>query len=101
MLDHMLFNKLKWWNSKDEPLIGKTCRVKNAVKTSAYTFENGNAYAKYNLYNLNAQLDITGGEILGEQKSAKFDDGSIHHMISYDSRGKWWLKLEDCEISGD
>lgn len=101
MLDHLLFNKLKWWNSKDEPLIGKTCRVKNAVETSAYTFESGNVYAEYELDTLVGQLDITGGVILGEQKSAKLDDGSIHHMISYDSRGKWWLKLEDCEISGD
>ena len=96
-VDHLIFNKLKWWNSKDEPLIGKHAEVKKTAK-NVYVWESS-AHGFYAYHDTDGP---TSGTIRGETTSVKFYGASTPsdvHMISLDPDSEYWYKVEDVTIS--
>lgn len=98
-VDHLIFNKLKWWQSNEAPLIGKHAEVKKSAR-NFYIFESsGSGFYAYPA----TDEDVKSGTIHGEIRSAKFygtNTSTETHMVCIDPGGKYWYKVEDVTISG-
>lgn len=95
MLDHMLFNKLKWWDSTDRPLIGK--RITASLDTY-HTVKAGFNFTAEDYGNVPAKTRVENALIVAAYKfNGLAGNAPSGTYILTDQDNAKWLRLDGTE----
>ncbi|EEX29382.1 hypothetical protein [Lactobacillus crispatus] len=98
MLDHMIFNKLKWWDSTNRPLIGK--RITASLDTY-HTVKAGFNFTAADYSNVPAKTKVENALIVAAYKfNGSAGNAPSGTYILTDQDNSKWLKLDGSEKLG-
>lgn len=98
MLDHMIFNKLKWWDSTNRPLIGK--RITASLDTY-HTVKAGFNFTAADYSNVPAKTKAENALIVAAYKfNGSAGNAPSGTYILTDQDNSKWLKLDGSEKLG-
>ena len=97
MLDHMIFNKSKWWEAQNQPLIGKQVK---GVSVARYRLE-GNSYNSLSFeVSTKAPVDVQGKVVAEAHNSAgTFVVTDDQSRLGFSGSNEWF-KIDDLTIFG-
>ena len=95
MLDHMLFSRLKWWDSTDRPLIGK--RI-TALLDTYHTVKAGFNFTAEDYGNVPAKTRVENALIVAAYKfNGSAGNAPSGTYILTDQDNAKWLRLDGTE----
>ena len=97
MLDHMIFNKSKWWEAQNQPLIGKQVK---GVSVARYRLES-NSYNSLSFeVSTKAPVDVQGKVVAEAHNSAgTFVVTDDQSRLGFSGSNEWF-KIDDLTIFG-
>lgn len=97
MLDHMIFNKPKWWEAQNQPLIGKQVK---GVSVARYRLES-NSYNSLSFeVSTKAPVDVQGKVVAEAHNSAgTFVVTDDQSRLGFSGSNEWF-KIDDLTIFG-